>query len=333
MGSYFWLLLCAHQRLFLHECQHSWRFICQNTALNMWRQVWSTVNLNNKMVSTRKNLVGVTITLPVQNKQHRHNKQKVWRDVTLTGRWEAPPTYLIFLGVVGQSRKSASASELGTANNDRRGGGPGNEQIFWVRVAHLWTTQKPSMKPMSPQHHPPWGRLHPPCTAGWRERVSTESLGVPFCCNPPSHPRGPIPVAAPARRCLNYKRNSTAPRTSLRFIKQSDAAETHHHHCTDIPDHLTYRKLVSFDSFWPAPSLPGWERRCKDSRTSWQSCSWAMIRWRLWKFLQCKIRGNPDAVDDCLSTEHTRLCRTWRGNGQILHFLWISFAQHNIHID
>lgn len=50
-----------------------------------------------------------------------------------------------------------------------------------------------------------------------------------------------------------------------------------------------------------------------------------MIRWRLWKFLQCKIRGNPEAVDNCLSTEHTRLCRTWRGNGQILRFHWISF--------
>lgn len=50
-----------------------------------------------------------------------------------------------------------------------------------------------------------------------------------------------------------------------------------------------------------------------------------MIRWRLWKFLQRKIRGNPEAVDNCLSTEHTRLCRTWRGNGQILRFHWISF--------
>lgn len=50
-----------------------------------------------------------------------------------------------------------------------------------------------------------------------------------------------------------------------------------------------------------------------------------MIRWRLWKFLQCKTRGNPEAVDDCLSTEHTRLCRTWRGNGQMLRFHWISF--------
>ena len=56
-----------------------------------------------------------------------------------------PPPYLSFLGVVGQSRKSASASEPGTANDDWRGGGLGNKQVGWVRVAHLWipNTQKP----------------------------------------------------------------------------------------------------------------------------------------------------------------------------------------------
>lgn len=74
------------------------------------------------------------------------------------------------------------------------------------------------------------------------------------------------------------------------------------------------------------PNLPGWERRCKERRTSWQSCSWATIRWRLWKFLQCRIRGNPEAVGDCFSTEDTRLCRTWWGWGVnivlLLHFFW-----------
>lgn len=50
---------------------------------------------------------------------------------------EEPPTYVISLGVVRQSRESASASELGAADDDRRGGGLGNEEVCWVRVAHL----------------------------------------------------------------------------------------------------------------------------------------------------------------------------------------------------
>lgn len=50
---------------------------------------------------------------------------------------EEPPTYVISLGVVRQSRESASASELGAADDDRRSGGLGNEEVCWVRVAHL----------------------------------------------------------------------------------------------------------------------------------------------------------------------------------------------------
>lgn len=173
----------------------------------------------------------MTKTLTDQNKQLRQNRQKVWYNVTLREGWEIPPTYLIFLGVVGQSRKSASASELGAANDDRRGGGLGNEQVGWVRVAHLPTQilVSPSLKPMWPQRHLPRLQLHPPCTADWQERVSTGRLGVPSCCNLPWRLRGPIPAAAPARQRWNYKRNSTAPRTSLWFRKQSDASETHQH--------------------------------------------------------------------------------------------------------
>lgn len=42
-----------------------------------------------------------------------------------------------FFGVVGQCRKSASASELGAPHDDRMCGGLGYKQVGGVRVAHL----------------------------------------------------------------------------------------------------------------------------------------------------------------------------------------------------
>ena len=47
-------------------------------------------------------------------------------------------TYMIFFGVVRQSGKSASASELGATHYDRRCGGLGYKQVSRVGVTHLW---------------------------------------------------------------------------------------------------------------------------------------------------------------------------------------------------
>ena len=45
---------------------------------------------------------------------------------------------MIFFGVVRQSRKPASASELGAPHYDRRCGGLRYKQVSRVRVAHLF---------------------------------------------------------------------------------------------------------------------------------------------------------------------------------------------------
>lgn len=79
-------------------------------------------------------------------------------DKRLEERQEVPPAYLVFLGVVRQSRESASASELGAANDDRRGGGLGDEQVGWVRVAHLlWTIRQKSQFRWTPCDRPAVG--------------------------------------------------------------------------------------------------------------------------------------------------------------------------------
>lgn len=47
-------------------------------------------------------------------------------------------TYMTFFGVVRQSGKSASASELGATHYDWRCGGLGYKQVSRVGVTHLW---------------------------------------------------------------------------------------------------------------------------------------------------------------------------------------------------
>lgn len=47
-------------------------------------------------------------------------------------------THMIFFGVVWQSGKSASASELGAPHDNRRRGWLGHEQVSWVSRTHLW---------------------------------------------------------------------------------------------------------------------------------------------------------------------------------------------------
>lgn len=53
-------------------------------------------------------------------------------------------TYMIFFGIVGQSRKSASASELGAPHYDWQCGGLRHKQVSGVRVTHLGITKHKS---------------------------------------------------------------------------------------------------------------------------------------------------------------------------------------------
>lgn len=51
-------------------------------------------------------------------------------------------TYMIFFGVVRQSRKSASASELGAPHYDWQCGGLRHKQVSGVCVTHLGITKQ-----------------------------------------------------------------------------------------------------------------------------------------------------------------------------------------------
>lgn len=167
-----------------------------------------------------------------------------------------------------------------------------------------------------------WTRQGWPCSLGWQRRVSRESLGLPSCWIQPWGPRSPTAFVSPPYQCSVCRSSNTAPRNTLqntkranincwfKFRKQtccSGSRDVNH-----IWPNLSYRSPSS----WHSKNLPGWERRCKDTWTSWQSHSWGKTKCRTWKFLQWMSRGHPVAVGACFSTLHTKLWSTWWGENE-----------------